>query len=350
NKGQNQDTVYINIPESISSPTWIKSRSYNSRTGEWSALNSAFFSTGKPANDQNIVISEVHYHPSAPTEFELEINSDFDQDDFEFIEVMNVSGQAIDLGGCAFVLIPVKNRLEGVEFKFEPTTIIKSNQRLVIAANRLAFETRYPGIEIVGDYSNRLDNSGEWITLIDKDGTIIDSFRYNDKSPWPELADGEGPSLYLPDPSKLPDTSDATNWSASMTGGGNPTNANAIDFFGKPTADADKDGTNAIMEYALGLSDFIPSSNHFPKIQIINIEGQDYLNFNFRKNPKATNIFYSIETSIDMKSWQDSENDGSMHFEGESLDMDGTPIHTFRLKTPINDENSVRYLRLKINY
>ena len=89
---------------------------------------------------------------------------------------MNVSGQAIDLGGCAFVLIPVKNRLEGVEFKFEPTTIIKSNERLVIAANRLAFETRYPGIEIAGDYSNRLDNSGEWITLIDKDGTIIDSF------------------------------------------------------------------------------------------------------------------------------------------------------------------------------
>jgi len=39
-----------------------------------------------------------------------------------------------------------------------------------------------------------------------------------------------------------------------------------------------------------------------------------------------------------------------MHFEGKSLDMDGTPIHTFRLKTPITDENSVRYLRLKINY
>ena len=135
-----------------------------------------------------------------------------------------------------------------------------------------------------------------------------------------------------------------------MTGGGNPTNANAINFFGNPTADADGDGINAIMEYALGLSDFIPSSNYFPKIQIINIEGQDYLNFNFRKNPKATNISYSIETSIDMKSWQNSENDESMHFEGESLDMDGTPIHTFRLKTPITDENSVRYLRLKINY
>ncbi|MEC7862886.1 MAG: lamin tail domain-containing protein, partial [Verrucomicrobiota bacterium] len=350
NKGQDGDTIYINIPDQIKSPVWVKSRSFNSRTGEWSALNSAFFTTGKPANDQNIVISEVHYHPSAPTESELEINPDFDQDDFEFIEVMNVSGQAIDLGGCAFVLIPVKNRLEGVEFKFEPTTIIRANQRLVIAANRLAFETRYPGIEIAGDYSNRLDNSGEWITLIDKDGTIIDSFRYNDKSPWPELADGEGPSLYLPDPSKLPDTSNAENWSASMTGGGNPTSADAMNFFGDPTADADEDGTIAIMEYALGLSDFISSYDQFPKVKIINIRGQNYLNFNFRKNPKTTSISYHIETSTDMKSWEDSDNDGGVHFEGESLDSDGTPIHTFRLKNPITNENSMRYLRLKINY
>ena len=149
--------------------------------------------------------------------------------------------------------------------------IIKANERLVIVANRQAFETRYPGIEIAGDYSNRLDNSGEWITLVSKDGAIINSFRYNDKSPWPKLSDGEGPSLYITDPSSLPDTSDAANWSASMTGGGNPTHANAINFFGNPTADTDNDGTNAIMEYALGLSDFIPSSNHFPKIEIINI-------------------------------------------------------------------------------
>ena len=104
------------------------------------------------------------------------------------------------------------------------------------------------------------------------------------------------------------------------------------------------------MEYALGLSDFIPSSNHFPNIEIINIEGQDYLIFSFRKNPGAINISYNIEISVDMKSWENSGIDDSVHFEGESPDLDGIPIHTFRLKTPINHENSVRYLRLKINY
>ena len=74
------------------------------------------------------------------------------------------------------------------------------------------------------------------------------------------------------------------------------------------------------------------------------------MNFNFRKNPKTTSISYHIETSTDMKSWEDSDNDGGVHFEGESLDSDGTPIHTFRLKNPITNENSMRYLRLKINY
>ena len=350
NKGQDGDTIYINIPDPIKSPVWVKSRSFNSRTGEWSALNSAFFTTASPPNDKNIVISEVHYHPSPPSESELKVNPNFDQDDFEFIEIMNVSDHSVNIGGCAFVLIPAENRLEGVEFEFEPTAIIKANERLVIVANRQAFETRYPGIEIAGDYSNRLDNSGEWITLVNKDGAIINSFRYNDKSPWPKLSDGEGPSLYITDPNSLPDTSDAVNWSASMTGGGNPTSANTANFFGNPTTDADNDGTNAIIEYALGLSDFVSSANQFPKVGTIRIGGQDYLSFNFRKNTEATDISYTIETSVDMKSWENSTNDGSMHFEEESLDLDGTPIHTFRLKTPINHENSVRYLRLKINY
>ena len=350
NKGQDGETVYINIPDPITSPVWVKSRSYDSKTGEWSALNSAFFTTASTPNDKNIVISEVHYHPSPPTESELNINPSFDQDDFEFIEIMNVSNHSVNIGGCAFVLIPSKNRLEGVEFKFEPTTIIRPNERLVIAANRQAFETRYPGIAIAGDYSNRLDNSGEWITLVDGSGTIIDSFRYNDKSPWPELSDGKGPSLFLKDPNTLPDTSDGINWSASMTGGGSPSSADAMNFFGDPKTDNDGDGATAIMEYALGLSDFIPSFDQFPKVKIISLEGQNYLNFNFRKNPNATDITYHIETSKDMKNWENSVNNQTIIFEGESLDSDGTPIQNFRLKNPITNESSMRYLRLKINY
>ena len=44
------------------------------------------------------MISEVHYHPlPAATE------TDFDQDDFEFVQVMNIGYETVNLGGVAFV-------------------------------------------------------------------------------------------------------------------------------------------------------------------------------------------------------------------------------------------------------
>ncbi|MFP6873113.1 MAG: CotH kinase family protein, partial [Verrucomicrobiales bacterium] len=93
------NTVTLTIPEAITSPVWIKSRSYNAATGEWSALNQAFFTIAPSATAADIVISEVHYHPRKPGTAELLVNPDFDQDDFEFIEVMNVSEGTVDLGG-----------------------------------------------------------------------------------------------------------------------------------------------------------------------------------------------------------------------------------------------------------
>ena len=74
-------------------------------------------------------------------------------------------------------------------------------------------------LPVAGDYSNRLDNNGEWITLVDREGNVIDSFRYNDAAPWPEQADGDGPSLVLNDPGSAPDPADPASWSAGLPGG-----------------------------------------------------------------------------------------------------------------------------------
>ncbi|MCP4849879.1 MAG: hypothetical protein GY899_18225, partial [Verrucomicrobiaceae bacterium] len=220
--GGGENNITLIIPEEITSPVWIKSRSYNAVNGEWSALNEAFFTTAPPATEENIVISEVHYHPRKPNAEELLVNSDFDQDDFEFIEVMNISDGAVDLGGSAFILIASGDHLEGVEFKFPLGTLIDPGQRLVIAANSTAFAARYPDVTVAGDYSNRLDNNGEWITLVDPEGKVIDSFRYNDADPWPKQADGDGPSLVLNDPGSAPDPADPASWSAGLPDGGSP--------------------------------------------------------------------------------------------------------------------------------
>ncbi|MFP6873112.1 MAG: CotH kinase family protein, partial [Verrucomicrobiales bacterium] len=95
----NGEATKLIIPEAITSPVWIKSRSYNAVNGEWSALSQAFFTIAPSATAADIVISEVHYHPRKPGTAELLVNPDFDQDDFEFIEVMNVSEGTVDLGG-----------------------------------------------------------------------------------------------------------------------------------------------------------------------------------------------------------------------------------------------------------
>ncbi|MCH2061959.1 MAG: CotH kinase family protein, partial [Verrucomicrobiales bacterium] len=189
------NNIIMTIPEAITSPVWVKSRSYNAASGEWSALNQAFFTTAPAASAENIVISQVHYHPRRPGAEELLVDDGFDQDDFEFVEVMNISDGAVDLGGSAFVLIASGDHLEGIEFEFPLGTLINPGQRLVVAANSTAFAARYPEVSLAGDYKNRLDNNGEWITLVDSEGEVIDSFRYNDAAPWPEQADGDGPSL-----------------------------------------------------------------------------------------------------------------------------------------------------------
>jgi hypothetical protein len=218
----NGDATKLIIPEAITTPVWLKSRSYNTASGEWSALNQAFFTTAPFATAENVLISEVHYHPRKADTGELLINPGFDKDDFEFIEVMNISGGEVDLGGSAFVLIASGDHLEGVEFKFPPGTLIGPGQRLVVAANSAAFTARYPDVPVAGDYSNRLDNNGEWITLVDAGGNIIDRFRYNDASPWPEQADGDGPSLVLSDPESAPDPADPASWTAGLPDGGSP--------------------------------------------------------------------------------------------------------------------------------
>jgi hypothetical protein len=55
-----------------------------------------------------------------------------------------------------------------------------------------------------------LSNSGEKIRLFDNYGNIVDSLTYDDKSPWPNSADGEGFTLQLNNFEI--DNAEASNW------------------------------------------------------------------------------------------------------------------------------------------
>ena len=345
----NGDASRLVIPEAITSPVWVKSRSYNAASGEWSALNQAFFTTAPAASAENIVISQLHYHPRRPGAEELLVDAGFDQDDFEFVEVMNISDGTVDLGGSAFVLITSGDHLEGIEFEFPLGTLIEPGKRLVVAANSTAFAVRYPEVPLAGDYKNRLDNNGEWITLVDSEGNVIDSFRYNDAAPWPEQADGNGPSLLLNDPGLAPEPADPSSWTASLSADGSPGQEQLSEFTGDPLADADQDGVIAIMEYLGGLSDLVASSEGLPMFEIINEGGSDYLAITFRRDPRASDVAHFIEASEDLETWSNSETSELVTLVKTTTDGDGVPRHTYRLNVPM-DGKSRQFIRLGVRY
>ncbi len=171
----------------------------------------------EPAGPDNLVISELHYHPATGE---------------EFLEVMNIAPvNQVDLTGCLFTA--------GIDYQFPDGTTLAPAARRVITASQFLNGTA-------------LSNGGERLTLSGPGGVVIKSFTYSDQPPWPVIADGGGPSLVLIAPLKNPDHNLPSNWRASTATGGNPGGGDALPFTGNPLADDDGDGWSNLLEYALG--------------------------------------------------------------------------------------------------
>jgi hypothetical protein len=149
--------------------------------GSWSALNEAVFRAGTPP----IRVTELMYHPAA--------GPGFDAEEFEFIELYNISNVPTTLARLNFSA--------GIDFSFSNQPIVCLPEScVVVVKNPTAFATRYNtnGMLVVGPYAGSLANSGERITLADTLSGPILSFTYADT--WYPLTDGGGPSLEIIDP------------------------------------------------------------------------------------------------------------------------------------------------------
>jgi hypothetical protein len=197
-------------PITLQDLTTIKARAFDGV--EWSALNEAIFSVGTP----ELAITEIHYHPSAPTAQERAAGFD-NENDFEFVELVNAGTTTLDVTGLRFT--------DGIEFDFTEVAdpFLSAGQCVLLVKNRGAFEARYGlGLPVVGQYSGQLSNDGEHIELTDAAGETVLEFTYETKDPWPEAADGGGASLEL-----VGVTADPTlpeSWRASALNGGSPGN------------------------------------------------------------------------------------------------------------------------------
>ena len=229
-------------------PTVAPRRTELTKT-QWSAPASSIISTAVAANSQNLKITELNYHPhEAMTQFgEL----DADDDEFEFVEVRNVSSQMIDLSEVRFVEVGQGHETEGILFHFAPQ-ILQPNESRIIVSNRQAFYSRHPNVDafasgndgaggVDGQYSGRLSNGGELLTLLDAQGEVIQAFAYGDANDWPSRADGIGSSLELIDVTVDPNA--ATNWRASQF------------FEGSPGVDSPQIITNVVINEILSNSD-----------------------------------------------------------------------------------------------
>lgn len=181
----------------------IRARSLNGT--QWSALTDEEFRIAEAPPE--VVVSEIHYHP-------------VDDERFEFLELFNPGSVPIDLSDCRFT---------GIGYRFlMPGPVLSPGARLVLARDDdpAAFLKRHPGVEVSGWFSGSLDNGGETIRLLDRDGAVIVSVTYGDAAPWPTRPDGRGGSLELLDP--MGDPSDPANWQASVPIDGTPGFANSV--------------------------------------------------------------------------------------------------------------------------
>ncbi|MBN1853016.1 MAG: lamin tail domain-containing protein [Pirellulales bacterium] len=157
-----------------------------------------------------IIISEVHYHPSAPPS-----GSSITEGQLEFVELYHRSENAIILndgilggwrlrGGIDFdfITLPIGTALTPgsilVVVAFDPSNVLLANEFRSIHGIGT-------DVVLIGPFSGQLDNGGEAVRLLaptvpplgelDAVHYLVDRITYDDIAPWPIEPDGGGDSL-----------------------------------------------------------------------------------------------------------------------------------------------------------
>jgi hypothetical protein len=162
----------------------------NSNIGSFSSCNSI--------ETPSLVISKINYNPNS-TEFG-------DISEQEFIEITNNGTSSVDLTGIYF-------GGTGFVYQFPSNIFLAAGKHLWLANDSTVFHEKYSQSPF-GEFTRSLSNGGEELLLLDAFGNIVDEVNYDDKEPWPELADGDGFFLLLNDLNS--DNNDPLNWAASV--------------------------------------------------------------------------------------------------------------------------------------
>jgi hypothetical protein len=148
-----------------------------------------------------VIISEINY------------NTDSTISAGDWIELWNTGAATQDISGWQFIDSDPLH----IPFVIPAGTTLPANQRIVLVANLVKFDSKHPGVNRLGNFSFGLSNSGELLKLMNSTGVPLVQFTYDDSLPWPKCADGYGRTLELVSASA--DPSLASSWSCGCLNG-----------------------------------------------------------------------------------------------------------------------------------
>lgn len=158
-----------------------------------------------------VVFSEVMYQPVGNKP--------------EYVEIWNITTTPLDTARWTFT--------NGLTYTFPDFNsgspqahFLRGNERIILSSadettTRNAYPTIPVNVRIFGPWTaGSLSNSGEQLTLVDKNNVVVANLEYADSGKWPVAPDGTGHSLVLTDENQ--ETDNWRVWRSSTNNGGSP--------------------------------------------------------------------------------------------------------------------------------
>lgn len=191
-----------------------------------------------PAWGEQVVFSKIMYHPR--------------KEQPEYIEVFNNTATPFDIarwrltGGANFELPDFSTNQPGLTFlkPFERIVLCGESPEKVRAAYQIP-----AGVRLYGPWSGKLNNTGERVTLRDKNEVPVCTVQYGARGRWPLSAAGAGHALVLKDPNRSVD--DWRNWTSSLVPGGAPGRALPLQWE-TPTSSPEEDLSQGVILVNVG--------------------------------------------------------------------------------------------------
>jgi hypothetical protein len=150
---------------------------------------------------QTIAITEIMY------------NADSSLQSKSWVELYNYGTASVNLSDWVLKDETVVNT-----FVIPVGTNIGAGDYLVIAQSLDTFALIYPTVtNVIGSFAFGFDNTSGSVRIYNASGALVKSVSYIDSLPWPNAADGLGPSLQIED--YTADANDPDNWFAGCVGG-----------------------------------------------------------------------------------------------------------------------------------